>query len=360
MARNRLAERRGQTDPTDNLSDPSYPTPAYPPPVSQQPQGNPYAAQQTYTAVPGMGSNSNPAPQVQQGGYSAAGAYQQYGQQDGYDTVGGREPVQQVGMNGAGGSDFWAELTATNASLNEMQDAIQQVRQAHVASLSRLDTTPNSAAARETDQLIASTRQLTASNKNKIQALNKLAKDKIQKQQVQAAKSRFMGLLQEYQTVEKEFRKKVKERGERQFKIVKPDATPEEVQQVLETENPQIFSQALLNSNRYGDARGALREIQERNNDIKKIEKTLTELAQMFNEMSMLVEQQDETLAVIENHAQQVDTDMEAGLKHTEEAVVKARKARRKKWICFWISLLILAIVVAVVVGVICGGQGKC
>jgi t-SNARE complex subunit (syntaxin) len=147
----------------------------------------------------------------------------------------------------------------------------------------------------------------------------------------------------------------------------------------------------LLNSNRYGDARGALREIQERNNDIKKIEKTLTELAQMFNEMSMLVEQQDETLAVIENHAQQVDTDMEAGLKHTEEAVVKARKARRKKWICFWISLLILAIVVAVVsssspsrpvlrwipctiasrltldrlpyiqvVGVICGGQGKC
>lgn len=28
-----------------------------------------------------------------------------------------------------------------------------------------------------------------------------------------------MGLLQEYQTVEKEFRKKVKERGERQYKI---------------------------------------------------------------------------------------------------------------------------------------------
>lgn len=53
----------------------------------------------------------------------------------------------------------------------------------------------------------------------------------------------------------------------------------------------------------------------------------------MFNEMSMLVEQQDETIATIENHAQQVDTDMEAGLKHTEEAVVKARKARRKKWI---------------------------
>jgi hypothetical protein len=88
----------------------------------------------------------------------------------------------------------------------------------------------------------------------------------------------------------------------------------------------------LLNSNRYGDARGALREIQERNNDIKKIEKTLTELAQMFNEMSMLVEQQDENIVAIETSAAQVNTDMEGGLKHTEEAVVKARKARRKKW----------------------------
>ncbi len=99
-----------------------------------------------------------------------------------------------------------------------------------------------------------------------------MAKDKAQKQQVAATKSRFMSLLNEYQVVEKEFRKKVRERGERQFKIgewdnergcerdgtglwcinssslplvVKPDATPEEVQQVLETDNPQIFSQAV-------------------------------------------------------------------------------------------------------------------
>lgn len=178
-----------------------------------------------------------------------------------------------------------SQLSTTNSALNEMQDAIHQVRQAHAASLSRLDTGPNSAAQRETDELIDSTRRLTAANKTRIQKLNKLAKDKAQKQQVQAAKSRFMGLLQDYQTVEKEFRKKVRERGERQYKIVKPDATAEEVDQVLETENPQIFSQALLSSNRYGDARGALREIQERNQDIKKIEKTLTELAQMFNEV---------------------------------------------------------------------------
>ena len=103
----------------------------------------------------------------------------------------------------------------------------------------------------------------------------------------------------------------------------------------------------LLNSNRYGAARGAYREVQERHAEIQKIEKTLTELAQMFNEMAMLVEQQDEAVAQIETQAQGVDHDIKEGyvcpcetalmnsLSQTNRAVESARKARRKKWICF-------------------------
>ncbi|KAJ9122874.1 hypothetical protein QFC24_003912 [Naganishia onofrii] len=384
MARDRLAARKtaGAGGGGGGYQEPGLNAPSIPAQSEYQQQAAPSQnqySQQSYTPVPGMGPGgatggqqsaySQPQQPVQQSyaqqpvqqsyaqqGYEQQAAPHQYGQQDRYDAGG------VAGANGNGvaaGGDFWTELANLVQSLNEMQDSISQVRQAHIASLSRLDTTPNSAASRETDELIASTRALTASNKNAIQKLNKLAKDKAQKQQVQAAKSRFMSLLQEYQTVEKEFRKKVKERGERQYKIVKPDATPEEVKQVLESENPQIFSQALLSSNRYGDARGALREIQERNQDIKKIEKTLTELAQMFNEMSMLVEQQDETIATIETQAGQVNNDMEQGLKYTEQAVVKARKARRKKWICFWLTIAIIIIAAAIVVGIICG-QGKC
>lgn len=41
-----------------------------------------------------------------------------------------------------------------------------------------------------------------------------------------------------------------------------------------------------MNTNRYGEARSAYREVQERHEDIKRIEKTLTELAQLFNDVS--------------------------------------------------------------------------
>jgi syntaxin 1B/2/3 len=42
-----------------------------------------------------------------------------------------------------------------------------------------------------------------------------------------------------------------------------------------------------MNSNRYGESRAAYREVQERHEDIKRIEQTLTELAQLFNDVSM-------------------------------------------------------------------------
>lgn len=41
-----------------------------------------------------------------------------------------------------------------------------------------------------------------------------------------------------------------------------------------------------MNSNRYGESRAAYREVQERHEDIKRIEKTLGELAQLFNDVS--------------------------------------------------------------------------
>ncbi len=53
--------------------------------------------------------------------------------------------------------------------------------------------------------------------------------------------------------------------------------------------------------------------MQERHAEIQKIERTLTELAQMFQEMSMLVEQQDETIVHVETEAQGVNTNVQEG-----------------------------------------------
>ena len=97
-----------------------------------------------------------------------------------------------------------------------------------------------------------------------------------------------------------------------------------------------------MTSTRHGEARSALREVQSRHQDIQKIERTITELAQLFNEMSIMIEVQESAIDNIETKAQETETQMESGLQATEQAVVKARSARRKKWYCIGLIVLII------------------
>jgi syntaxin 1B/2/3 len=104
----------------------------------------------------------------------------------------------------------------------------------------------DSQASLQVDQLNSEAKTTREQCKNQIKQLFKMAKgDRAMKTQVETVKTRFTGLLNEHQVVEKEFRKKVKDRVERQYRIVNPQATEEEVRQVTESDNPQVFSQAV-------------------------------------------------------------------------------------------------------------------
>jgi len=113
---------------------------------------------------------------------------------------------------------------------------------------------------------------------------------------------------------------------------VKPDATQEEIRAAFDDSQggQQIFSQALVQSRQSG-ARAAFAEVQTRNQDLRKIEETITELAQMMQDMATLVLEQDDSVQAIEQSAVQANTDVEAGLQQTQKAVKSARAARRKR-----------------------------
>jgi syntaxin 1B/2/3 len=68
---------------------------------------------------------------------------------------------------------------------------------------------------------------------------------------------------------------------------VKSDATPEEIRAVVDdpTAGVQIFRNALAQSDRYGQARQAYKEAQDRHVEIQRLEATITQLGQLFNEV---------------------------------------------------------------------------
>ncbi|KIK59786.1 hypothetical protein GYMLUDRAFT_44242 [Collybiopsis luxurians FD-317 M1] len=304
-----------------------------------------------------MSSDSYPTQASGGGGGYQARRANPYAQQDSaYEMADVKESSAPYSGGGDDMSAFYAEISSLQDSIRTFNENVSRIGELHSRSLNNTDDAAAQRNAAQLDELVADTSALSATLKRRIKALERQGGSgrdgQIRKQQTALVKSKFVEAIQNYQNVEQQYRTRYKQRMERQFKIVKPDATPEEVKAVVNDESGgQIFSQALLNSNRYGESRAAYREVQERHEDIKRIEKTLGELAQLFNDMSVLVEQQDETIQNIETTAATVEKDTEAGLNYTEKAVVSARAARRKRWICFFITLIILAII-GIVVGV--------
>ncbi|CAD6574831.1 MAG: Plasma membrane t-SNARE, secretory vesicle fusion [Cyphobasidiales sp. Tagirdzhanova-0007] len=172
-------------------------------------------------------------------------------------------------------------------------------------------------------------------------------------------KQKFMDLIQEYREVEAKSRDREKARGERQIRIVKPDATQEELRYALESEQgSQVFANA-LQPGRNADARNVHREVQERREALKKIAETMIQLQQLFEDMAMMTEQQDEPIQYIEATAVKVETTVQKGNEHVVKAQVSATKARKKRVCCFWVLLAIVVIAAIAITMYVLHSNGK-
>lgn len=68
----------------------------------------------------------------------------------------------------------------------------------------------------------------------------------MRKTQHAALKKKFIETIQRYQDIERTYQQKYRQRVERQIKIVQPNATPDEIERVLDSdEPPQIFAQSV-------------------------------------------------------------------------------------------------------------------
>lgn len=66
---------------------------------------------------------------------------------------------------------------------------------------------------------------------------------------------------------------------------VNPNATQDEIDRVVnDNASGQVFAQALMD-NRFAESQGTYREVQQRHEEILRINKTIAELAQLFNDV---------------------------------------------------------------------------
>jgi len=168
------------------------------------------------------------------------------------------------------------------------------------------------------------------------------AQVKIRSNMQGALTKKFLDLMAEYQELQNKYKNKFRERVATQYKMVKPDATPEEIDEAIESGDTQIFAKAILDTERKNQAKSALAYIESKSNDIKRLEQSIVELHNLFLDMAILVEAQGELIDQIEYNVTQTVENTKAGVINLQAANKSQKKSRKKLCIIICIFVVIL------------------
>jgi syntaxin 1B/2/3 len=232
------------------------------------------------------------------------------------------------------------ECRDIDRGIDEIERNLEQLRMLQQRTLDDADSSASSQTNRQLDALSTETMDLYRSLTDRVRTVKSTPESRTPKNSPQVGRvdRRLKQAIQQYQQVESQFRKRTQDQMARQYRIVRPDASEEEVRGAVEdTSGRQMFSQALLQSNRRGQAQAALSAVQDRHAALQKIEQQMVELAQLFQDMDTLVVQQEVAVTQIEQKGEEVVENLDKGNQEISVAVDTARRTRKKKWICLGI-----------------------
>lgn len=176
------------------------------------------------------------------------------------------------------------------------------------------------------------------------------AEHRIRSTQHQMLTRKFADVINDYQVTQADYRDRCKARIQRQLEITGRVTTDDEIEEMIESGNPAIFTRGIIMETQ--QAKQTLAEIEARHSDIMKLEKSIRELRDLFVDLATLVEVQGEMVNRIENHVALSKSHVDKARVEVNQAIAYRSKARVKKIICFIILiLLIVAIVLTAIYG---------
>ncbi|KAJ8408579.1 hypothetical protein AAFF_G00252140 [Aldrovandia affinis] len=138
---------------------------------------------------------------------------------------------------------------------------------------------------------------------------------------------RFGEVMILYNEVQVSFRERSKGRIRRQLEITGRVTTSEQLEAMLESGNPAIFTSDVISDSHI--TREALSEIESRHEDIVRLEASIRELHQMFMDMATLVETQGDMTNNIEKNVSSAAEYVSLAEHETTKAVKYQTKGRR-------------------------------
>ncbi|KAJ3084922.1 Plasma membrane t-SNARE, secretory vesicle fusion, partial [Quaeritorhiza haematococci] len=169
--------------------------------------------------------------------------------------------------------------------------------------------------------------------------------------------SRLRDAAQSYRDMQQRYQAEYKERLERQYRIVRPEATKEEIEDAV-SRGGGIFSREILASS-IGEQKRALEEVQTRHAAIREIEKSVTELFELIRDMNEMLAAQQQQIDAIEYHVEETKENVIKGEREIESGIVLRKDSRRKQWILLGIVAVIALILIIILVARFANNSGS-
>ncbi|KAJ1094241.1 hypothetical protein NDU88_007319 [Pleurodeles waltl] len=258
--------------------------------------------------------------------------------------------------------DFFQQVEDLRSSIDKIITIVEEVKKKHSTILSAPN--PGDGTKEELEQLNNEIKKIANKVRTKLKTIEQSFEQdasanrtsvnlRIRKTQHSVLSRKFVEAMTEYNETQTSFRERSKGRIQRQLEITGKSTTDEELEEMLESGNPSIFTSDIISDSQI--TRQALNEIEARHQDIMKLESSIRELHDMFVDMAMLVETQGEMINNIEKNVSSAEVYVERAKEETKKAVKYQSKARRKKWMIILLVLValgILALIIGLSVGI--------
>jgi len=167
--------------------------------------------------------------------------------------------------------------------------------------------------------------------------------------QVNSQSKRFQEVWSEYNDSQLNFRKKTKDVLIKQAKITgQTHLSNDEIERMIdEGKTDGLFGAKIHEQTQ--QAKVNLMALQERHGEFMKLEKQIEEVAQLFQEIAILVENQGEMVDNIYQNVLNAEIDVEKGREELGKAEEHQKSARKKKLICAILLIIVILIILLVI-----------
>ncbi|KAF6106518.1 syntaxin 3 [Phyllostomus discolor] len=198
--------------------------------------------------------------------------------------------------------EFFSEIEETRLNIDKISEHVEEAKKLYSIILSA--PIPEPKTKDDLEQLTAEIKKRANNVRNKLKNMERHIEEdevrssadlRIRKSQHSVLSRKFVEVMTKYNEAQVDFRERSKGRIQRQLEITGKKTTDEELEEMLESGNPAIFTSGIIDSQ---ISKQALSEIEGRHKDIVRLESSIKELHDMFMDIAMLVENQpDCTLA---------------------------------------------------------------